>query len=76
MNKGIKTVKQGKEGRVEVNGSPAVLGMSADPDVDRIRVDGRPLPARPQSRTYVLNKPRGVISSLSAQGNRATAKRR
>lgn len=63
-----------EDGRVEVNGSPARLGMSADPDVDRIRVDGRPLPSRPEARTYILNKPRGVISSLSAQGNRATVR--
>jgi 23S rRNA pseudouridine2605 synthase len=63
-----------EEGRVEVNGSPAVLGMSADPDVDRIRVDGRPLPVRPQARTFALNKPRGVVSSLAAQGDRSTVR--
>jgi len=61
-------------GRVEVNGSPAALGSSADPEVDRIRVDGRTLPARPKARTFALYKPRGVISSLSAQGNRSTVR--
>lgn len=63
-----------EEGRVEVNGAPAVLGMSADPAVDRIRVDGVPLPARPQTRTFALHKPRGVVSSLAAQGDRSTVR--
>jgi 23S rRNA pseudouridine2605 synthase len=61
-------------GRVEVNGAPAAIGMSADPAVDRIRVDGRPLPARPQTRTFALHKPRGVVSSLAAQGDRSTVR--
>lgn len=63
-----------QEGRVEVNGIPAVLGMSADPDADRIRVDGMPLPARPSTRTFALHKPRHVVSSLAAQGERSTVR--
>ena len=31
-------------GRVTCNGVLAVLGDTADPDVDRIEIDGRPLP--------------------------------
>jgi 23S rRNA pseudouridine2605 synthase len=61
-------------GRVEVNGLLATLGMSADPDTDDIRVDSRPLPARPQMRTFALYKPRGVVSSLAAQGDRNTVR--
>ncbi|MBN2084784.1 MAG: rRNA pseudouridine synthase [Anaerolineales bacterium] len=63
-----------EEGRVEVNGVRALLGSSADPEVDRIRVDGSPLPARPQARTFAIHKPRGIVSSLAAQGERATVR--
>src|SRR4030042_5640589 len=63
-----------EEGRVEVNGVRALLGNSADPGIDRIRVDGSPLPARPQARTFALHKPRGIVSSLAAQGERATVR--
>jgi pseudouridine synthase len=57
-------------GRVVVNGRIAKLGDKADPAVDRIEVDGRPLalsagPASGDKLIYIaLNKPRGVISSL------------
>jgi pseudouridine synthase len=57
-------------GRVTVNGWVAKLGDKADPAVDAILVDGRPLPdldepAAPDGLIYIaLNKPRGVISSL------------
>jgi 23S rRNA pseudouridine2605 synthase len=63
-----------EEGRVEVNGSRAELGSSADPAIDKIRVDGTLLPARPQARTFAIYKPRKVISSLSAQGDRSTVR--
>jgi len=50
-------------GRVRVNGQPAVLGQRADPAVDKIMLDGRPLPA-PERKTYIaLYKPRGVLSA-------------
>ncbi len=56
-------------GRVTVNGRVAKVGDKANPAVDRILVDGRPLFAteRPPNEPYLyiaLNKPRGVISSL------------
>jgi pseudouridine synthase len=60
-------------GRVRVNGHTASLGDKADPDADRIEVDGEA--ARAESKTYVmLNKPRFVVSSLDAQGERATVR--
>ena len=60
-------------GRVTVNGEIAVLGQSADPDRDRILVDGRPLPAAPlQTRTILLYKPRGVVTTLSDEKGRPT----
>jgi 23S rRNA pseudouridine2605 synthase len=62
------------QGRVMVNGRRAELGQKADPQVDRITVDGN-LIALPDALTYVaLHKPRGIISSLAAQGNRQTVR--
>jgi len=51
-----------RQGRVRVDGQVAQLGQKADPNHDRITVDGKPVLAdRP--RTYVaLHKPRGVLS--------------
>jgi 23S rRNA pseudouridine2605 synthase len=63
-----------RDGRVRVNGVPATLGMSADPAADKIRVDGAPLPVRPQARTFAIHKPRRVVSSLAAQGERRTVR--
>lgn len=51
-------------GRVTVNGEVVrELGVKADPAVDEILVDGRPI--RPESRVVILfHKPKGVISSV------------
>ncbi len=52
-------------GRVRVNGRVARLGDKADPQKDTIEVDGNRLHLETGALTYiVLNKPRGVISSL------------
>lgn len=53
------------EGRVEVNGDVVTeLGTRVDPERDRIRVDGSRIPA-PRRHVYlVLNKPRGVVSTM------------
>ena len=54
------------DGHVAVNGvvtrSPATL---ADPVLDEITVDGRPLPPAEAKRYLLLNKPRGYVTSLS-----------
>ena len=53
-------------GRVLLNGRVARLGDKADPLVDRIEVDGKPINPTAQRMIYVkLYKPRGVISSLT-----------
>jgi len=60
------------QGRVAVNGRPAVLGDSADPERDVVTVDGRALP-QPQRRVYLmLNKPRGYVTTLSDEQGRPT----
>ena len=60
-------------GRVYCNGAVAVLGDSADPDVDEILVDGKPLPI-PKEYVYImLNKPRGYVTTLSDEKGRPNA---
>ena len=62
------------EGRVMVNGRLAVLGDKANPEADRIRVNGKPINP-PEPKHYIaLYKPRGVISSASPQDNRKTVR--
>jgi 23S rRNA pseudouridine2605 synthase len=53
------------EGRVTVNGEVALLGRRVDIEVDRIEVDGAPLAVRPGLIYYLLNKPRGVVTTLA-----------
>lgn len=51
-----------RQGRVTVNGQVARLGQKADPERDRIEVDGRPV-RLPRTFTYIaLHKPPGVLS--------------
>jgi len=49
-------------GRVQVNGRTARLGQKADPDTDKIEVDGRKI-ALEETLYIKLNKPVGVLSS-------------
>lgn len=59
-------------GRVTVNGSPAALGESADPDVDTVLVDGQPLPVVDRMVYIMLNKPRGYLTTMSDDRGRQT----
>ncbi len=53
------------EGRVEVNGRLVVeQGRRIDPDSDVVRVDGSRIPTARRHVYLVLNKPRGVVSTL------------
>ena len=60
------------EGRVTVNGKVATVGMSADPDVDAILVDGEPISISARRRYIVLNKPRGYVTTLKDEFDRPT----
>lgn len=62
-----------EDGKVTVNGTVAILGQSADPEVDRIEVEGKPLPAVSQTVYLVLHKPRGYVTTLSDEKGRKTA---
>ena len=58
--------------RVTVNGEVAELGRRVDTMVDVIAVDGVPIGARPDFVYYLLNKPRGVISTAHDPQGRST----
>ena len=55
-----------------MNGRTALLGQKADPEVDEITVDGRPLALEGQKRYLMLNKPRGYVCTLSDEKGRKT----
>ena len=60
-------------GRVQVNGQIVTeLGSKADPDRDHIRVDGKLLKKPQQFRYFMLNKPRGVVTTASDPEGRPT----
>ena len=51
-------------GRVLVNGKVAVLGQKADPEKDKIVVNGRPVVI--EKKVYImLNKPKGFVTTVS-----------
>lgn len=58
------------QGRVTVNGIPAKLGDSADPEKDEILVDGKKLPSTEEPVYIMLNKPRGFVTTLSDEKGR------
>jgi len=59
-------------GRVLVNGRPAQIGQSVDPDKDDIRVDGAAVATAPATVWVVLNKPQGVMTTRSDPQHRRT----
>ncbi|MDN6658530.1 MAG: rRNA pseudouridine synthase [Acidipropionibacterium jensenii] len=60
------------EGRVEVNGEIVIVqGRRVDPEHDEIRVDGSRIPTARRHLYYVLNKPRGVVSTMDDPDGRA-----
>jgi 23S rRNA pseudouridine2605 synthase len=58
------------DGRVRVNGTVAAIGESADPAIDRIEVDGRPLPSAGRAIHLAVHKPRGFLSSAHDERGR------
>jgi 23S rRNA pseudouridine2605 synthase len=60
-------------GQVTVNGEVAGLGDKANPETDAIKVDGRRVQPPPRDHRYLLlNKPKGVMSTLSDPEGRKT----
>lgn len=58
------------QGRVSVNDRVAELGESADTELDRIAVDGILLETAPALVYYMLNKPRGYVTTLQDEQGR------
>jgi 23S rRNA pseudouridine2605 synthase len=60
-------------GRVQVNGQTVTeLGSKADPERDHVRVDGKLLKKPQQFRYFMLNKPKGVVTTVSDPERRPT----
>ena len=60
-------------GKVKVNGKFVTeLGTKVNPLKDRIQVNGKPLPAAEKKVYYILNKPRGYVTSLNDDRGRKT----
>ena len=61
------------EGRIRVNGKVVdTLGFKADPSKDHIRVDGKRIGHFDPKITLMLNKPRGVVSTVRDPEGRKT----
>lgn len=61
------------EGRVQVNGQiVTTLGSKADAARDHIRVDGKLLHGAERHRYFMLNKPRGYVTTVSDPEGRPT----
>ena len=54
-------------GRVRVNGQVAELGQKADAIIDKIALDGRPLPKMERLVYIALHKPRFVLSTVEGE---------
>lgn len=59
------------QGRVQVNGQVVdMLGARVDPERDEVRVDGVVIQLDTEKRYFVLNKPTGVVSTMSDERGR------
>lgn len=59
------------DGRVEVNGELVEqMGVRVDPSTDVIRVDGKRIPPPSEHAYVMLNKPRGIVTSMADEQGR------
>jgi 23S rRNA pseudouridine2605 synthase len=64
-----------RQGRVTVNGRVVIeMGVTVDPSRDTVKYDGQPVRTTGRKHYLILNKPRGVISTLSDPQGRRTVK--
>ena len=61
-----------REGKVDVNGRRAVIGMSVDPVSDRVELMGRRLKLAAEHSYIMLHKPRGVVTTMQDERGRRT----
>lgn len=64
--------KEIEEGRVTVNGVTAHLGDSVTPGRDRVAYGGKPVIYKRRLVYYLLNKPQGVVTTMSDEFDRPT----
>lgn len=73
-SRGITSRRKAEElilaGRVTCNGRVCLLGEQADPEIDHILLDGKPLPSAGGNMYIMLNKPRGYVTTLSDEKGR------
>jgi len=73
-SRGIASRRKAEEliaaGRVTCNGRICLLGECADPDVDSILLDGKPLPSGGEKTYIMLYKPKGYVTTLSDEKGR------
>jgi len=60
------------EGRVKVNGKIASLGDKCDIEKDLVTLDDKPVKSEDKKAYYLLNKPKGYISSVKDERGRKT----
>ncbi len=60
------------EGRVSVDGTVAELGSRIDPSSAKVTVDDVPVGVLPDGVYYLLNKPRGVVTTMHDPQGRPT----
>jgi 23S rRNA pseudouridine2605 synthase len=61
-----------RDGRVRIDGQVATIGMSVDPDKQKITVDGRTVKTATRTTWLALNKPLGYVVSRSDPEGRRT----
>lgn len=61
------------DGRVTCNGLVCTLGQSADPEVDLILLDGKPIPSNQEFVYIMLHKPKGYVTTMSDEKGRKNA---
>lgn len=62
-----------RSGHVTVNGEVAGIGQKIDPEADLVCWNGKPLSRGEAPHRYILlNKPRGIVTTLSDEKGRAT----
>ena len=58
------------DGRITCNGVVCKLGDAADPEIDCILLDGKPIPSEGERVYIMLNKPKGYVTTLQDEKGR------
>jgi len=61
-----------EKGFIKINGKIAELGQKADPEKDNIEVDGAVIESRKELIYYVMNKPKGIVTTNAERRDQET----